>query len=89
MWLGGLEAVTHGLRDSGNLNRNPAYSLQSQHRVSARFNRRLCTILSIVLTTLDVRLTSRRFVCSFQREDVVFLPDSRSNTFGEVLIEVE
>ncbi len=39
--------------------RKPAYSLQNHHLVSASQYRRLCTILFIVLTTQDVRLTGR------------------------------
>ncbi len=46
LWLGGLEAVTDGLRDS-------------EESASARLHKWLFTILSIVLITQDVSLTGQ------------------------------
>ncbi len=55
-------------------------SLQSHPLVSVRLHRRLCTILSIVLTTREADRSeggdsSWRFACLFQRGKVGFLPN--------------
>ncbi len=61
LWLGALEAITDGLRDSKDLVLAGAKlveaSLFAAKPSSARYQNRLCTILSSVLTTQDVRLT--------------------------------
>ncbi len=68
LWLGGLEAITDGLRDSKNLVLAGAKLAEaslfaakpSSLSLSARLHSRLCTILSIILRKQNVRLTARK-----------------------------